>query len=591
MACESCRSRKVYCDLGQPCCAQCSRTKRQCLYLAPTIHVREEDVGKLSTALADLDGSFGHLQQDLTQLMASVHESMTMARATPQPRPIIHKILHLNGEECHLHVTDNGISIEFRTENICFQTLMDMLYASLMIAKPENETLPLDIQQHIRSKAPMTSGSSPTLKLQKVPLYTSPALIFRALYNIGPSLHSATLASGSMTSSTTTQLLDIFLKCYVGHQIVNKPNFRAKFLQDRVPDFLRNAILAWSCRHAAVFHNAFPGLDSDQVGEVYYDMAKDQLTEFMFRHEGDADCVFGLLLLYGYHVGKASPTLSCRLLPGAYVQLGLSMQIALSLKMHAPHPELPVETQETYRRLWSLLYFLDALIGGQTESKASMMIPQNEITVTPQSPLASEDMETSARVQYACWRTEIRRCYRAIYDDMKGSEVALATVLELHKDIERIAYHLDHEVEHLSPGRRHGASFSAEGYYKLRIETHLLKIQLYFPMIQDASFESAEFIDASAICLQSALAMVHLIESDAQSKSPWCLFSVEASWAATAVLKHIGCSGSAEEQQLATASLASLQSILTASPIALHPPMAKLLEYIDRQASKTVNTL
>ncbi|KAI8068584.1 hypothetical protein BC940DRAFT_332636 [Gongronella butleri] len=564
----------------RPTCGQCLRTSRECEYLSPTIHIREDDFDKLNSALGDLGSTVGELQQDLQELAQSMQSVIAVAKSARKPvapSPTIplatHRTLYLSQEECHLYLTDEGISIEFCTTNVCFQKLRDLLYSNLLLSA----TNPASVV------TPSTAAATKALA-QKVPVYITPSFIFRPLYSIHPTYQPDDAAVPSprpampliTNPSTLEKVLDIFLTCYVGFQVPDKPLFKRRFFAGDMPLFLRNAVIAWGCKHAAVFHNMFPMADGDQVGDAYYQLARQQLTEYLFDQPEDFDCVFTLLLLYGYHVGKASATLSCRLLPGSYVILGLAIQIALALKMHMPHPELPPHKQEAYRRLWALIYFLDALVIGQSE-KPSMI--HDDVTVAPQSPLPGEDLETAARVQYARWRTVIRRYYRDTHHAIKGPEVELATVQRLAAEIDKLGMTLDKDVDHLSPGRRHGAEFSSQGYYKLRIESHLLKIQLLFPMLKD---DHRGTMDVGTTCFEEAKRLVQLVSLDAASNSRWCLFSAESSWAAVTVLKHFCKPGSAAERAEAEQYLDKLRAILLASNLARHHPIAKLVEHIDQ---------
>lgn len=526
----------------------------------------------MSSSVVGLDVAMSGLQRDLTEVLQSVNTFKAVARATTlnfqqrdvvSPSPV-HQTMCISEEHYDLYLTDQGISIEFRSDTICFQKLRDLLRSPLFPSTDEPAT-----QEVSNALIPRET---------KIPIYTPSSVIFVPLYNVYPTYTDIEPSRFPMIPNYDMhQLLDIFLTCYVGYQIPNKPDFRGDFFAGKIKPFLRNAITAWACRHAAVFHGMCLGNEA-QVSEPYYQLARNQLTEYMFEN-ADVDCVLALLILYGYQVGKASVTLSCSRLPVAYLHLGLATQIALTLKMYKPHPELSDEMQETYRRLWSLVYFLDALTVGQTD-KPSMMIEEREITVSPQSPLPSEDLESAARVQYARCRTVIRRLFRNIATCMEATEVEQSAVHDLNIEIDKVQNMVEHEVDHISPARRVGAEFSVQGYYKLCIDLSFLKIQLFFPML-DTLDQGEQAADARNICLASALRIIHLVTLDAASNSSWCLYSVECSWAASAVLKFFQTKGKGEDVVVATRNLQKLKAILTASQVSGHWPMAKLIEYIN----------
>ncbi|KAI9284999.1 hypothetical protein BC943DRAFT_46382 [Umbelopsis sp. AD052] len=573
MACDSCGSRKVYCDLAVPTCGQCEKSGRECIYRPPTLHLREEDVVKLSSSVGELGSTVSELQNDLTHVLHSVNSLLALKSDQTSSKQIISDIastseekLFISQKDCDLYLTDKGISIEFRTENICFQKLRDLLYSSLFTTSEE----------------PVNSENDTALvPTARIPVYTQPSFLLVPLYNAHPTIYQIdppAFAGMLENGDIMNQLLDIFFTCYVGYQIPCKEAFRIKFFSGGIEPFLMNAMTAWACKHSAVFHGMFLGSGGEQAGEPYYQLARDQLSECMFDRN-DVDCVFALLLLYGYHVGKASATLSCRRLPGSYLHLGMATQMALELKMHVAHPELPEELQETYRRLWSLIYFLDALAVGQTD-KPTMMIPDHAITVLPQAPLSNEDVETCARVQYARCRTDLRKLFRKITSCMQFSEVEISTIHDLNIEIDELRHFFDTEVNHISPNRRVGAEFSAQGYYKLSIDTYFLKIQLFFPMTNTSHQENVDIVDARNICFDSAQKLLHLVYMDAASNSPWCLYSVESSWTAAAVLEYFHREGTDEQKAISSQELAKLKGILLSSNLSRHWPMAKLIEYI-----------
>jgi hypothetical protein len=475
--------------------------------------------------------------------------------------------LYISQKDCDLYLTNNGISIEFRTENICFQKLRDLLYSSLF---PANSEL-------FSSEAEATLVQTTA----KIPVYTQASFLLVPLYNVRPTIYQIETPAFAMTldnGETMNQLLDVFFTCYVGYQIPCKATFKVDFFAGRIKPFLMNAVTAWACKHSAVFHGMFLNNGGEKIGEPYYQQARDQLFEYMFENN-HVDCVFALLLLYGYHVGKASATLSCRRLPGAYLHLGLATKMALELKMHVPHPELSQEMQETYRRLWWLIYFLDSLTVGQT-GKPTMMIPDHEITVLPQSPLPNEDLETAARVQYARCRTYLRKLFREITNCMKFSEVELSAILDLNMKIDQLRRLFDSEIDHISPNRRAGAIFSTQGYFKLSVDIYFLKIQLFFPMTHASHQDNDDVIDARSTCFAAAQNLLYLVSLDAASNSPWCLFSVESSWTGAAVLKYFQREGTEEQKGISYQQLQNLKDILLSSNHSRHWPMAKLIDYI-----------
>ncbi|ORZ17684.1 hypothetical protein BCR42DRAFT_450253 [Absidia repens] len=94
---------------------------------------------------------------------------------------------------------------------------------------------------------------------------------------------------------------------------------------------LVNAILAWSARHAAIYHGMFSGQDPNTVGEYYFDQAKELLRDCFLL--STLDTVHALLLMYIYSIGKTG-TGRAQAESEAYVFLGLAIRMAMDMGLH-----------------------------------------------------------------------------------------------------------------------------------------------------------------------------------------------------------------------------------------------------------------
>ncbi|KAG2183701.1 hypothetical protein INT43_006712 [Umbelopsis isabellina] len=522
--------------------------------------------------MVGLDCAVSNLQDDLTQVLQSVNSLIGIDQSQCVVKADVFG--SRNDSQSHFYTVDgqelfmsqDGISIIFPSDNFSYRKLGDFL----------SEAFPM--LKELRATNNELAVESQTIKIR---VTTPPFMIFVPLYDVYPTLPSIKAPKLLVTpndSNAMQQLLDIFLTCYVGYQIPKKAEFRADFFAGRVKPFIANAILAWACKHAAVFHGMFEGQDANQVGEAHYQLARTQLTDHLFEND-DVDAVFGLLLLYGYQVGKASAALSCTNLPVSYLQLGLATQIARKLKMYQPHPELSLEMQESYRRLWSLIYFLDALTVGQTD-RPSMIVDDKEITVLPQSPMSHESLDSAARVQYAKCRTMIRRLYRNIANCLHGSEVELSIIHKVNAEIDELQRYIDNDLHLIGIDKFPEVRFSKEGYCKLSIDVALLKIQLFFSTIPTFD-HSPDELNAREICFNAAVKIMDLVSIDAASGSLWCLYSVESSWAASTVLKWFLSNGSDDEKQIGLKHLHILRHLMETSTVKGHWPVMKLVDYID----------
>ncbi|CAM0136873.1 unnamed protein product [Umbelopsis sp. WA50703] len=488
-----------------------------------------------------------------------VNENLFGTRSYGQPH-----FYAVDGQELYMH--QDGISIIFPSDDICFQKLRDFLSEAF----PALNELGTNDNEIAMERNDI-----------KIRVITPPSIYFVPLYDVYPTISpikTPKLLVAANDSNAMHQLLDIFLTCYVGYQIPRKTEFKTDFFAGRIKPFIVNGLLAWACKHAAVFHGVFEGQDANQVGEAHYQLARTQLTDYLFEND-DVDSVFGLLLLYGYQVGKASSALSCTHLPVSYLQLGLATQIARKLTMYQPHPELSLDMQETYRRLWSLIYFLDALTVGQTD-RPSMIVDDKEITVLPQSPMPHESLDSAARVQYARCRTMIRRVYRNIANCLHGTEIELSVIHSVNSEIDELQRYIDNDLHLIGIDKCPEVSFSKQGYCKLSIDIALLKIQLFFSTIPTFD-HNPDDINAREICFNAAVRMLDLVLMDAASGSSWCLYSVESSWAASTVLKWFLSNGSDKEKQMGLKHLQNLKHLLKRSTVREHWPVTKLVEYID----------
>ncbi|SAM01281.1 hypothetical protein [Absidia glauca] len=311
-------------------------------------------------------------------------------------------------------------------------------------------------------------------------------------------------------------------------------------LKDKIDSLLVNAILAWAARHAAIYHDLFPGQDPNMVGEHYFDQAKVLLRDCFLA--STLDTVHALLLMYIYSIGKTG---SGRAQAGseAYVFLGLAIRMAMDMGLHRqssiipvsllssssslssisgtanspssspPRPSSPapgtfdkgsadlmeddefddpsnqqpqerekVDTilLEKQRRLFSAIEFMETLCASHSD-KPMMLPPADDVTIGPPTRMLQEHGEQRYRVEFTIHRHQISQIDRSIHDTILSSvkNPHLSSISHLEQRLKSWYSGLPSYFQYDRHRNWCSTSFREQACLKLTFEYHFQMCQLY----------------------------------------------------------------------------------------------------------------
>ncbi|KAI8073015.1 hypothetical protein BC940DRAFT_364129 [Gongronella butleri] len=382
---------------------------------------------------------------------------------------------------------------------------------------------------------------------------------------------------------------------------------------------LTDALLAWSARHAAIYHDLFQGQDPNRVGEPFFVAARQRLTQ-CYLHP-TLDTVHALLLMYIYSIGKtgAERTQASR---EAYVYLGLAIRMAMELGLHLQPPQPPVSAaaamiHEKHCRLYSAIEFMETLCG--THSEKPMMLPAMDIvTARSLGPMDHEQGERRYRVEFTLYRHQISQIERTIRATLlppnnaqSGTRrIRLAVITAFEKEIKNwyqslppyFQYDRDDTTRHWQ-----SASFREQACLKLTFEYHSLLCQLYSLFLpradhqaphapdgnddeqpsssQQPSQQPSSFITLLSlrVCVDAADAITELLVCWAQLQQTWCHFTLGTLVLACAVYSTYQLHHSSPKVVAATKKkMMTIHGILKMSPIQHHKHVRALMDRIEQ---------
>ncbi|ORX60549.1 hypothetical protein DM01DRAFT_1404798 [Hesseltinella vesiculosa] len=357
------------------------------------------------------------------------------------------------------------------------------------------------------------------------------------------------------------------------------------------------ALLAWSSRHAAIYHGLFQGQDPNTVGEPYFVAANHHLAR-CFLHP-TFGTVHGLLLMYIYSIGKTGPS-RLEASRAAYVYLGLAIRMSMDLGLHQPSPVLETSQQlEKRRRLYAAIEFMETLCG--THSEKPMMLPTSDIvTIGAPTPMAHETGEHRYRVEFTIHRHEISQIERRIRATLLPSTrpLHLATITTFEQKIKQWYQALPAYFQYQPDARRswQSSSFREQACLKLTFEYHSLLCQLYSLFLPRADVHPPQKPQLSfiallslRICVDAADAMTELLGCWSQLQQPWCHFTLGTLVMACAVYSNYQLHDASVKTVAATKEkLLTIRHFLQSSPIQHHKHVKALMDRIhqDIQSSQ-----
>ncbi|KAI8342582.1 hypothetical protein BC941DRAFT_413182 [Chlamydoabsidia padenii] len=680
LACVRCRSKKVKCDTAHPSCDRCSQAKVSCSYEGTSTQVDLFNIVKLNDIVDtlqqrvhSLESTIGDIHHKTQSVTHHLNGKDPAATTTQQHITTVSRsLLTLNDKHHHTHkwtlsLTPTGLRID--TNIATPPNLYEILLSGIsQLDLDQDDTLATDDPTTCLNCDPLPKGGHKDRHHQqsgdstltdidntiwitrKTPLWRSKITSF-PLYNAwspncSPKEHDH-VSSDSHTCQTKTHhhhketqphttsmfildsMINIYNECFIGlPDTDSEGTIGERYHQGKLDALLANAIFAWSARHGAIYHNLFPGQDPNNVGECYFDAAKDLLKDrFMIP---TMDTLHSLVVLYIYAIGRPPTTPPLKekddqpsqqkqhqgsVESEAYVFLGLAIRMCLALNLHieqggdrknnlqGPNGDCKrvIMQMERYRRFFWLLYFLETLCALHSDRPFSLP-SEDQITVAHPDLLDSEVGERRWRAEYMIKRFLITRIYRNIIQRTAQDQLLLSSISELDASLcqwyDQLPPHLQYKKGDHRRRNWQSNSFREQACVKLNFEYHFQRCQLYAVFMnfqQNDENSSGDGNDgdstmdrkAREICLHSATIMAELMTCWKQLQQRWCHFSLESMMMAVNVFEIM--MKDKDHVELARTHLNIMLDILLGSPIQHHRYVKLVIDRIHRLVYTTTS--
>ncbi|KAI9311105.1 fungal-specific transcription factor domain-containing protein, partial [Dichotomocladium elegans] len=494
-----------------------------------------------------------------------------------------------------LSLTPNGLRID--TNIISLNDLYGILLNGL--SQLQIPRRPKTIR---RTSSASVASAEDAVIVKHNPLYKSKDVIF-PLYSAWESNSSSppTQARWDVKRNATIaidaelldQLLHIYEECFLCLPLPDMDTFIRRCKTQTGSPLLLNAMLAWSARHAAIYHRGtFPSeQDPNRVGEPYFRVAKTLLKDQFLRPT--LDTVHALLLMYIYSIGKTGHD---RDESEAYTFLGLATRMSVDMGLYRePYEGNDEAEKELKRRLFAAAEFLETLCASHSEKP--LMFPLDEaITVRPPRVLDTEtNLERRYRTEFTVYRHKINQIYRKIHTSVSGkTDPYLATVSDLEKQLKEWYASLPEYFKILPPQRKTrswaSTSFREQACLKLNFEYHFQMCQLYSVFLPPHPDETHHQATTSAIsflslrlCVENADAITDLLKCWAQLRQPWCHFTLDTLVMACLVYSHQLLSAKEDVLAHAKRQMLRIAHTLSRSPVKHHKYVKTLVSRIEHQ--------
>lgn len=429
--------------------------------------------------------------------------------------------------------------------------------------------------------------------------------------------HATPSTSSSRSMFILDDMIDIYNECFLGLPDTDyEGTIGERYHQGRLDPLLANAIFAWSARHGAIYHNLFPGQDPNDVGECYFDAAKELLKDrFMIP---TMDTLHSILVMYIYAIGRPPDDSDNNqqqhqrsVESEAYIFLGLAIRMCLELKLHTEQEGTSegktsrrMMQMERYRRFFWALYFLETLCALHSDRPFSLP-SEDQITVTYPELLDNELGERRWRAEYMIKRFRITRIYRNIIQRTAQDKLLISSISELDASLcqwyDQLPPHLQYsQGDHLRRDWRSN-SFREQACIKLNFEYHFQRSQLYAVFMKsqqqsDAADDDGDALAAAstmermakAVCLTSATMTAELMTCWKQLRQRWCHFSLESMMMAVNVFAIM--MKDVDHLEQARAHLTIMLDILLGSPIQHHRYVKLVISRIQQLVYTTTST-
>lgn len=405
------------------------------------------------------------------------------------------------------------------------------------------------------------------------------------LYNVWESNNNAPAQSNmditNLPQETLDQMMEHYLNCFLCLPSPDVEALLTQYKQKTLCSMLQNAILAWSARHAAIYHGMFQGKDPNVVGEQFFATAKELLkTRFL---EPTFDTMHALLVLYIYAIGKSGGSRS-QTLSEAYMYLGLAIRMCLDMGLHKKNEEEDEIVTEKKRRLFNAASFLETLCSAHAE-KPFLFPDESTITVGNPSVLSHETGDQRYRVEFVIYRHQINKIHHEIAATIAAEEPMITSILALDQQLkdwyQQLPFHLQYRTSERHSDKWITASFREQACLKLGFEYHFQICQLYSTFLSRPGKQySPVSSDALQTCLYSCDMISELFDCWVLLKQPWCHFTIETLLMATLIYgrevssSDIACARHAKQQ------LIKYKRILSEAPVRHHMHVKRLVKQI-----------
>ncbi|KAI9280888.1 fungal-specific transcription factor domain-containing protein [Umbelopsis sp. AD052] len=621
MACERCRTKKVKCDFAHPVCTRCKAAGVQCCYGGKETQIDLFNLIRLNDTVESLQERVRSIESNLTDIRSNTqivvdeirikHENLDQAEREQhrsvehsddtlpessriiKSRPIVtdHPLLadpmamRLPGPKSNwkLSLTHSGLRID--TDILSMSDLYNILFSGMRSRGSMDEA-----DNEVASPGSSSESSKTSLEHTVVakshPLWKSKTKTFPLYSMWEPATHSETKmvdSNESFTPAVLKQLIDIHHECFLCFPMVDIVEFRELFESNRADPLLVNAILAWSARHAAIYHGLFPGKDPNSVGEGFFEISKNILKERFSK--ATEVTMQGLLIMYVYCIGKGGPK-KAEYESEAYLYLGLAIRMCLDMRMHMEHPGQDRVHAEKRRRLFWLCFFLETLCSAHSDKPFSFPEDQTHV-VEAIDTLPSETDECYFRVQFTKHRFKITQIYREIAIALEKKDPYFSRVTQLDKKLTEWFHQLPdffrYQKGDLAKRQWKSTSFREQGCIKLNIEMNFQLCQLYSAFMEPpGETNSAVGLIAEQNCVHAADTIVELLECFSMLEQLWCHFTLENLMMVTSIYSMLLLKNQQDTVQSAKLHLRKIVNILIQAPVRQQKQVVNLIQQIQQ---------
>ncbi|KAH8554510.1 hypothetical protein BGW37DRAFT_480012 [Umbelopsis sp. PMI_123] len=619
MACERCRTKKVKCDFAHPVCTRCKAAGVQCCYggketqidlfnlirLNDTVESLQERVRSIESNLTDirsntqivvdeirikheqLDNADRELQQQASDKATAESSKIIQSRPVVPEYPLLtdQMALRLPSPKSNwkLSLTHSGLRID--TDILSMGDLYNILFSGMRSRGSMDDIDHETVSSGSSSESSKTSLEN-TVVTKSHPLWKTKTKTF-PLYSIWePATLSETKTVDpheSFSPAILDQLIDIHHECFLCFPMVDFNEFKGLFKDNRADPLLTNAILAWSARHAAIYHGLFPGKDPNSVGEGFFENSKNILKE---RYSKTNEITMqGLLIMYVYCIGKGGPK-KVEYESEAYLYLGMAIRMCLDLRMHIEDTHQNRVQAEKRRRIFWLCFFLETLCSAHSDKPFSFPEEQTHV-VECIDTLPNETDESYYRIQFTKHRFKITQIYREIAFALEKKDPYFSRVTQLDKTLtewyQQLPEFFQYRKGDIFKRQWKTTSFREQGCIKLNIEMNFQLCQLYSAFMEaPGETNSAIGLIAEQNCVRAADTIVELLECWSKLEQRWCHFTLENLMMVTSIYSVLLLKKEQEIVKLAKEYLRKIATILINSPVRQQKHVVNLIKQIQQ---------